>query len=66
MIYFVDCFHRRFLENGEPGQHTMMQIIITTNVECYYQKQQPCNRQTVKSRQWYCRIQYENVGSPFS
>jgi len=28
-------------------------------------KKQPCNRDRVKSRQSYCRIQLENVGSPF-
>ena len=28
-------------------------------------KKQPCNRHTVKMRQSYCRIQYENIGSPF-
>ena len=28
-------------------------------------KKQPCNRDRVKSRQSYCRIQLENIGSPF-
>jgi hypothetical protein len=40
-------------------------VIITPEYMVFFIKQQPCNLDTVKSRQSYCRIQFENIGSPF-